>query len=68
MFPLTEKMNDMFPLTYDIHSGVSGHVECVALMSKLDSKKHISVEFQIDEMDIMQARAGEQYLSPYSFF
>ena len=35
MFPLTSKMNDKFPLTQDINSGVSGHVETVVLLSKL---------------------------------
>ena len=34
MFPLTSKMNDKFPLTLDIYSGVSGHVEPVCLLSK----------------------------------
>lgn len=32
MFPLMSKMNDMFPLTYDIHSGVSKYVETVVLL------------------------------------
>lgn len=31
---VTEKMNDMFPLTYDINSGVSGNTECVALLER----------------------------------
>ena len=46
MFPLTSKMNDKFPLTRDINSGVSGHVETVVLLSKgeIDSKK-VRVEF-----------------------
>lgn len=35
MFPQTTKFNDMFPHTGDIHAGVSGHVECVVLMSKV---------------------------------
>ena len=35
---------DMFPGTY--------HVETVVLLSKLDSKRHISVELPLDEMDI----------------
>lgn len=34
MFPLTSKMNDKFPLTHDINSGVSGHVETVVLMTR----------------------------------
>lgn len=36
MFPLTSKMNDKFPLTQDINSGVSGHVETVALLCRID--------------------------------
>ena len=27
---------DMFPHTGDIHNGVSGHVECVVLMSRVE--------------------------------
>lgn len=34
MFPITEKMNDMFPLTQDIISGVSSHVESVCLLTE----------------------------------
>ena len=29
MFPVTDKSNDMFSVTDDIHSGVSCHVETV---------------------------------------
>lgn len=36
MFPLTSKMNDKVPLTQDINSGVSGHIETVV---KLVRKK-----------------------------
>lgn len=36
MFPKTTKRNDMFPHTDDIHAGVSGHVDCVLLMSRKD--------------------------------
>ena len=35
MFPLTSKMNDKFPLTQGINSGVSVHVETVALLTKI---------------------------------
>lgn len=34
MFPHTDGILDMFPHTADIHSGVFGHVECIALMTK----------------------------------
>ena len=40
-FVRTEKMNDMFPLTYDINSGVSGHVETVVLLVRTTNKKGI---------------------------
>lgn len=36
MFPHTDGILDMFPHTVDIHSGVSGHVETVCLLSKKD--------------------------------
>lgn len=36
MFPHTDGILDMFPHTGDIHSGVSGHTECVALMGKVE--------------------------------
>ena len=46
MFPLTSKMNDKFPLTQDINSGVSGHVETVCLLGKRkpDAKVKLSVD------------------------
>lgn len=34
MFPHTDGILDMFPHTGDIHNGVSGHVETVALLVK----------------------------------
>lgn len=44
---------DMFP-----HGG---HVESIVLLSKLNSKKHISVELPIDEMDITSAESKATY-------
>lgn len=35
MFPHTDGILDMFPHTGDIHNGVSGHVETVVLLSKV---------------------------------
>lgn len=40
---------------FDIHSVFATHVESIVLLSKLNSKKHISVELPIDEMDITSA-------------
>lgn len=34
MFPHTDGILDMFPHTGDIHNGVSGHTECIALLEK----------------------------------
>lgn len=44
---------DMFPQTT--------HVETVVLLSKLDSKRHISVELPIDEMDLTSAESNATY-------
>ena len=35
MFPHTDGILDMFPHTGDIHNGVSGHVESVALITRV---------------------------------
>ena len=46
---------DLFSKSSDIHNGVSGHVETVALLSKgeVDSKK-IRVEFSLEDMDMSE--------------
>ncbi len=44
---------DMFPW--------SGHVEAIVLLSKLDSKNHISVELPIDDMDLTSAESKATY-------
>lgn len=44
---------DMFPGTY--------HVEAVTLLSKLDVDKHISVEIELDEMDLTSAESKATY-------
>ena len=44
---------DMFPNTI--------HVESIALLSKLDSKNHISVEHQMDDMDLTSAESKATY-------
>ena len=40
---------------------VTVHVETVALLSKLDVDKHISVEFELDEMDLTSAESKATY-------
>ena len=44
---------DMFPGTY--------HVEVITLLSKLDSKKYISVELPLDDMDLTSAESKATY-------
>ncbi|CQH34731.1 23S rRNA (uracil(1939)-C(5))-methyltransferase RlmD [Streptococcus agalactiae] len=44
---------DLFPMTH--------HVETVALLSKLDVDKHISVEIELDEMDLTSAESKATY-------
>ena len=44
---------DMFPHTT--------HIETVALLSKLDVDKHISVEIELDEMDLTSAESKATY-------
>lgn len=39
----------------------TGHVEVIALLSKLDSKRHISIELPLDEMDITCAESKATY-------
>ena len=43
----------MFPQTM--------HVEAIVLLSKLDSKNHISVELPIDDMDLTSAESKATY-------
>ena len=61
MFPHTDGILDMFPHTGDIHTAVSGHVECIVLLSKLKSDKHIDVELEMDELDITIAESKATY-------
>ncbi|HEW5171932.1 TPA: 23S rRNA (uracil(1939)-C(5))-methyltransferase RlmD [Streptococcus pneumoniae] len=44
---------DLFPQTH--------HVETVALLSKLDVDKHISVEIELDEMDLTSSESKATY-------
>ena len=50
----------MFPHTVDIHNGVSGHVETVALLSKLHEAKH-HVNVDMDELDLTSAEIKATY-------
>ena len=43
----------MFPQT--------SHIETIVLLSKLDSKNHISVELPIDDMDLTSAESKATY-------
>ena len=49
----TLKTVDMFPQT--------SHIETVALLSKLDVDKHISVEIELDELDLTSAESKATY-------
>lgn len=42
-------------------SDTTNHVETVALLSKLDVYKHISVEIELDEMDLTSAESKATY-------
>ncbi|CEX33459.1 23S rRNA (uracil-5-)-methyltransferase RumA [Streptococcus pneumoniae] len=42
-------------------SDTTNHVETVALLSKLDVDKHISVEIELDEMDLTSAESKATY-------
>ncbi|WP_017767212.1 23S rRNA (uracil(1939)-C(5))-methyltransferase RlmD [Streptococcus agalactiae] len=44
---------DLFPMTH--------HVETVALLSKLDVDKHISVKIELDELDLTSAESKATY-------
>ena len=51
--PVKVQAVDMFPW--------SGHVETVALLSKLDVDKHIDVEIKLDELDLTSAESKATY-------
>ncbi|KXG91138.1 hypothetical protein HMPREF3232_00245 [Fannyhessea vaginae] len=44
------------------------HVETVALLSKLDIDKHISVEIELDELDLQVQRARQHMLKSKNMF
>ena len=51
----------VIPRIYSRLLVLSGHVETVALLSKLDVDKHISVEIELDEMDLTSAESKATY-------
>ena len=61
MFPLTSKMNNKFPLTQDINSGVSGHVETVVLLSQQKPDDTIEIDLDLDELDATSAELKATY-------
>jgi uncharacterized RNA methyltransferase SP_1029 len=54
---LCEKEYELKKLTVVDQFARSYHVEAIVLLSKLDSKNHISVELPIDEMDLTSAES-----------
>lgn len=55
---------DMFGRTTtatDIQMDVSSHVETVVLLSKLNTKQHIEVELNLDELDLTSAESKATY-------
>ena len=40
---------------------MTAHVETIVLLSKLDSKNHISVELPMDDMDLTSAESKATY-------
>ena len=51
--PVYGKLYDNFPMT--------GHVETVALLSKLDVDKHIDIQIELDEIDLTSAESKATY-------
>ena len=55
---------DMFPRTNgtaDIKMDVSSHVETVCLLSKLQTKQHIEIDLNMDELDLTDAEKKATY-------
>ena len=55
---------EQFPRTHgesDIISGLSGHVETVCLLSKLQAKQHIEIDLNMDELDLTDAEKKATY-------
>ena len=48
-------------LANDVLSVLSCHVETVVLLSKLNTKQHVEVEFNLDELDLTAAESKATY-------
>ena len=51
---------DRFPKT-DINQDVSCHTEMVCLLSKLNTKQHIEINLDMDELDLTDAEKKATY-------
>lgn len=57
MFPHTDGILDMFYHMGDIHSGVSGHVESIALLQRVsNTRKASSITLDVDMNDYYRIR------------
>ena len=51
MFPHTDGILDMFPHTVDIHTAVSGHIECVALLQRMSHTRKATITLDVEMED-----------------
>lgn len=65
MFPLTSKMNDKVPLTQDINSGVSGHVETVVLLSRKKVNGYVDVDLDVEKIQGKSGSATYKEIQDY---
>lgn len=70
--PAKRKVDSLFEVNYGVYAKAplrlleirithSRHVETIVLLSKLDSKKYISVELPMDDMDLTSAESKATY-------
>ena len=50
MFPHTQKIVDLFPITPDINGVASGHIETVCLLVLRNPVTHINIDVDVEEM------------------
>ena len=60
-FPRTSTNDHESSYTLDIKMKQSSHVETVVLLSKLNTKQHIEVELNLDELDLTAAESKATY-------